>query len=161
MTAQEPVVLGRSPATRVRFDHDRSSWPSPAPGVNTDVLERMRTTAGPIFRNDGTARAGFDPSLLLALLTAHIAHCSPVSMVAVVAPAWWAASIARASMASAAADGFPGVTGTQGWYLMTVRRAVLEGYGVCTAPCATFPARCASPLGVGPIYGRYGGPLYS
>ena len=126
MEMQEPVHPPINSGVVV-FDYDRfvSAFPQFA-GVNTDTLERMWISAGLIFRNDWTSP---EPNLntrayLLGLLTAHIATLfagppgSPGGM--------WGGSgmVGRINSksvngVSVSADGFPGVTGTQGWYLTT------------------------------------------
>ena len=142
MVQQEPVSPPIN-AGVVVFDYDRfvSAFPQFA-GVLPDTLERMWTTAGLIFRNDWTSP---EPDLgtrayLLALLTAHIAQLfagPPGSPGGLYGGGGMVGRINSKSVngVSVSADGFPGVTGTQSWYLTTQFGAL---YWKATAAYRTF-----------------------
>lgn len=162
MTEHEPVMPPVD-AGVVVFDYDRfvSAFPQFA-GANTDALERMWISAGLIFRNDWTSPEQDLPTraYLLGLLTAHIAalFAGPGG-----GPGGFGAGnsmVGRINSksvngVSVSADGFPGVNGTQSWYLTTQYGAL---YWKATAAYRTmhyFPGPVRYPP-YGPYYAPYG-----
>ena len=126
LSQQEPVHPPID-AGVVVFDYNRfvSAFPAFA-GVNTDTLERMWITAGLLFRNNWTSPEPDMPTraYLLGLLTAHIATLfagPPGSPGGMYGGGGMVGRINSKSVdgVSVSADGFPGVTGTQSWYLQT------------------------------------------
>jgi hypothetical protein len=126
MLQQEPVHPPIN-AGVVVFDYDRfvSAFPQFA-GVNTDTLERMWISAGLIFRNDWSSpEQDLDTrAYLLGLLTAHIAALfagSPGSPNGMYGSGSMVGRISSKSVngVSVSSEGFPGVNGTQAWYLST------------------------------------------
>jgi hypothetical protein len=117
-----PVVTGDV----VPFDYDRfvSAFPQ-FTGADSDALESKWVAAGLIFRNDGTSPEQDLPTraYLLDLLTAHIAtlFAGPGPGGSGYTGMGMVGRISSKSVngVSVSADGFPGVTGTQSWYLMT------------------------------------------
>jgi hypothetical protein len=126
LTQQEPVHPPID-AGVVVFDYNRfvSAFPAFA-GTNSDTLERMWISAGLIFRNNWTSPEQDLPTraYLLALLTAHIATLfagPPGSPSGMYGGGGMVGRINSKSVdgVSVSADGFPGVSGTQTWYLST------------------------------------------
>lgn len=165
MTWQEPV-LPPVDAFVVKFDYDRftSAFPQFS-GTDSDALERMWITAGLIFRNDATSpEQDLDTrAYLLALLTAHIATLFAGPGGPGMGGYGGSGMVGRINSksvngVSVSSEGFPGVTGTQSWYLMTQFGAL---FWKATAAYRTFhyvPGPVRFPTYFGWPYGRFGGP---
>jgi hypothetical protein len=164
--SEEEPIAPPGDAGTVVFDYDRfvSAFPQFA-GASTDALERFWLTAGLIFRNDWTSPESdlLTRSYLLALLTAHIAtlFAGPAPGGGGFGGGGMVGRINSKSVngVSVSAEGFPGVTGTQGWYLMTQYGAL---FWKATAAYRTMhyvsgPQRF--PSYVGPMYGPSGYPF--
>jgi len=164
LTQREPAPPPSVDTGSVVFNYDQfiSQFPAFA-GANTDVLESCWAYAGIIFRNDATSPEQDLPTraYLLYLLTAHIATIfagpgagggfNATGMVGRI-------NSKSVNGVSVSADGFPGVTGTQAWYLTTQYGAM---YWRATAAYRTMhyfpgPQRWGGYGGLG-VYPYYGG----
>jgi hypothetical protein len=172
-TPQEPVVPPADP-NAVPFDYDRfvSAFPQFV-GVDSDTIERMWTIAGLTFRNDATSP---EPDLtvrayLLGLLTAHIAVLfagPPGSPGGMYAGSTMVGRINSKSVngVSVGAEGFPGVNGTQAWYLQSQYGALFWKLTAAYRTMHYFPGPQRFPRSNWPLYpygpyGTYGGPFYT
>lgn len=122
LTRGEPIAPPLD-AGVVPFDYDRfiSAFPQFA-GADTDAIERLWISAGMLFRNDATSPEQDLPTraYLLGLLTAHMATLF-AGPGAKYGGSTMVGRINSKSVngVSVSAEGFPGVSGTQSWYLMT------------------------------------------
>lgn len=118
----EPVVdtVPVDPSA-VPFDYDSfvTSFPEFA-GASADAIRSLWDRAGLILRNDGTSEVDDLPTrkILLNLLTAHLAQlfAGPGGGAGGMVGRINSKSVNGVSLS---AEGIPGVSGTQAWYLMT------------------------------------------
>jgi Protein of unknown function (DUF4054) len=151
---REPVIPPLDPGV-VPFDYDRfiSAYPQ-FTGVNSDIMERLWTSAGLLFRNDSTSPEQDLPTraYLLSLLTAHLALLFSGG------PGGYGATgmVGRINSksvngVSVSADGFPGVNGTQAWYLSTQYGALFWKMTAAYRTMHYFPGPIRYP-----VYSGYG-----
>jgi hypothetical protein len=171
-TPQEPVVPPVD-ANTVPFDYDRFILAFPQfVGVNSDTIERMWIIAGLMFRNDETSPEPDLPTrtYLLGLLTAHIAVLfagTPGQPSGMYAGSTMVGRINSKSVngVSVGAEGFPGVTGTQTWYLMSQYGALFWKLTAAYRTMHYFPGPQRFPGSNWPYpygpYSPYAGPFYT
>jgi hypothetical protein len=148
----------------VALDYDRFVTAFPQfVGIDHDALGRLWINAGLIFRNDGTSPEQdlTTRSYLLALLTAHIATLfggGPNAGPGMAGQTMVGRINSKAvNGVSISADGFPGVTGTQTWYLTTQYGALFWKSTAAYRTMHYFPGPTRFPVYYGVPYGIYGG----